>query len=204
MSRDFLVVDFEFTHYTRPVGRPRGFFSEIIEIGAVKIDGATMGTVGQLQHFVKPHFYPNQAKEAMDFCMITEQDMKTAIAFDGMLAKLGALYVPGETYFVSWGDADWLVVDEGCRRHGRPNPVLAEDCLDLALAYRLRRGDTMTTGLRKAAEELDVAGGLWHTAYDDAVNTGKILERMLANRWTPEEYFDAVEERRARGSVQGG
>ena len=33
--KDFLLVDFEFTTYTKPVGRPRGFFSEIIEIGAV-------------------------------------------------------------------------------------------------------------------------------------------------------------------------
>ena len=37
--KKFLVVDFEFTTYERPVGRPRGFFSEIIEIGAVKLDG---------------------------------------------------------------------------------------------------------------------------------------------------------------------
>ena len=29
--KKFLVVDFEFTTYERPVGRPRGFFSEIIE-----------------------------------------------------------------------------------------------------------------------------------------------------------------------------
>ena len=39
MSRDFFVADFEFTQYTKRMGRPRGFFSEIIEIGAVKIAG---------------------------------------------------------------------------------------------------------------------------------------------------------------------
>ena len=31
MSRDFFVADFEFTQYTKRMGRPRGFFSEIIE-----------------------------------------------------------------------------------------------------------------------------------------------------------------------------
>mgnify|MGYP003415235282 CR=1 FL=1 len=30
---DYLVVDFEFTFYKKPIGRPRTFFSEIIEIG---------------------------------------------------------------------------------------------------------------------------------------------------------------------------
>ena len=35
--KDFLLVDFEFTTYTKPVGA-RADFSEIIEIGAVKLD----------------------------------------------------------------------------------------------------------------------------------------------------------------------
>lgn len=54
--KKFLVVDFEFTTYERPVGRPRGFFSEIIEIGAVKLDGEPLTDCGRIQSFVKPHF----------------------------------------------------------------------------------------------------------------------------------------------------
>lgn len=189
MSKDFLVVDFEFTQYNKPVGRPRGFFSEIIEIGAVKIDGDTKKTTGHIQHFVKPHFYPNHAKESMTFCMITEQDMKSAIGFPDMLEILRAFYVPGKTYFVAWGDADYQVLEEGCQRHALNNPVLAEDYLDLAAAYKLMKGDALTTGLRKATEEQNIeTGGLWHTAHDDAANTGKLLVKMLADNWKPEDY----------------
>ena len=54
--KDFLLVDFEFTTYTKPVGRPRGFFSEIIEIGAVKLTGADFKEEGKIQNFVKPNF----------------------------------------------------------------------------------------------------------------------------------------------------
>ena len=79
--KKFLVVDFEFTTYERPVGRPRGFFSEIIEIGAVKLDGEPLTDCGRIQSFVKPHFYPKQAKDSMDFCMITAKDMQQAIEF---------------------------------------------------------------------------------------------------------------------------
>ncbi len=190
MSKDYFVADFEFTQCTKAVGRPRGFFSEIIEVGAVKIDGVTKETIGYIQHFVKPHFYPNHVKESMVFCMITEQDMKTAIEFRDMLEKICSLYVPHETYFVAWGDADYQVVQEGCTRHNLPNPILAEDYLDLAAAYKLMKGDALTTGLRKAIEEQSVdTGGLWHTAYDDAANTGKLLMKMLADNWNPEDYF---------------
>ena len=195
MDKDYLVVDLEFTQYTKPVGRPRAFFSEIIEIGAVKIAGDTHETTGNMQHFVKPHFYPKQAAESMTFCMITEADMKTAIDFGDMLQKLIALYVPEKTFFVSWGEADYSVIDQGCQRHALANPILREDCLDLAAAYRLMKGDRLTTGLRKATEELGIDGeGLWHTAYDDAANTGRVLLKLLANGWRPEHFFASMGE----------
>ena len=157
--KKFLVVDFEFTTYERPVGRPRGFFSEIIEIGAVKLDGEPLTDCGRIQSFVKPHFYPKQAKDSMDFCMITAKDMQT-----------------------------------GCERHKIENPVKYEDYLDLALAYRLWKGDDYTTGLKKATEEQEVnTAGLWHTAFDDANNTGKLLIEMFNRGWKLEDFFAARE-----------
>lgn len=193
--KNFLIVDFEFTMYRRPVGRPNGFFSEIIEIGAVKLEGENLSCTGKLQNFVKPHFYPKQAKEAMDFCMITDQDMKKGIEFKQMVEKLAALYEAGNTYFVAWGDSDYAVLDKGCERHKIANPVLFEDYLDLAEAYKLWKKDEKTTGLKKATEEQDVdTEGLWHTAFDDANNTGKLLAVLLEKGWTVESYFKAREE----------
>ena len=190
MDKDFFVVDLEFTQYTKPVGKPRAFFPEIIEIGAVKIASDTKEITGKIQNFVKPHFFPKHAAESMAFCMITEADMKTAIEFKDMLQLIDSLYVPDKTYFVSWGDADFSVIEQGCERHALPNPILYEDCLDLAAAYKMLKGDSNTTGLRKAAEELDVgADGLWHTAYDDAANTGKVLLKLIEGGWRPEHYF---------------
>ena len=101
--RNYLVVDFEFTTYTKPVGRPRGFFSEIIEIGAVLLKGEALEQAAKIQDFVKPHFYPKQAKDSMDFCMITEKDMKKGIEYPEMVQKLAGVYEAGTTYFVAWG-----------------------------------------------------------------------------------------------------
>jgi len=202
----FLVVDFEFTKYTKPVGRPNGFFPEIIEIGAVRYDEQGNET-GSLQNFVKPHFYPKQAKEGMEFCMITEQDMKSAIPFPEMVARLSALYVPGETYFVAWGGEDYKVLDTGCQRHKIANPIQFSDYLDLALAYRLMKGDGYTTGLKKAGEELEThSEGLWHTAYDDAANTGKILFKLFEKGWSLEKFAadqaEAKEQAHARAEAK--
>jgi sporulation inhibitor KapD len=190
VNRDYLVLDLEFTQYTRPVGRPRMFFSEIIEIGAVKIDGSTHEITGHIQQFVTPRFFPKQAAESMVFCMITDADMKTAVRFHDMIAQLAAMYTPGVTYLVSWGDADYNVIAQGCDRHAVANPILRQDCIDLAAAYKKLKGNQHTTGLRKVTEELNIAAeGLWHTAHDDAANTGKILLKLLAGGWKPEDYL---------------
>ena len=190
MSKDYFVVDFEFTQYTKPTGKPRAFFPEIIEIGAVKIDFGTKEATGHIENFVKPRFFPKQAVESMEFCMITKADMEAAIDFREMLDSIKNLYVPGKTHFVSWGDDDYGVLAQGCERHALPNPVLQEDCLDLAAAYKLMKSVKNTTGLKKAAEELSIAtDGYWHTAYDDAVNTSKILLRLIDDGWKPEHYF---------------
>lgn len=190
MTKDYFVVDFEFTQYTKPVGKPRGFFSEIIEIGAVRISGDKNEITGHLQEFVKPHFYPKQAAESMLFCSITDEHMKTAIDFTDMLNKVDSLYYPGNTFFVSWGGDDYRVLEKGCERHKIANPVLFEDCLDLAAVYKHIKGNNYTTGLRNAAEELNIeAEGHWHAAYEDAYKTGKILIKLLADGWSPEHLI---------------
>ena len=190
---NYLVVDFEFTFYKRPVGRPRAFFAEIIEIGAIKLD-ENLNECGKLQNFVKPHFFPKHAKDAMDFCMITDADMKKAITFPAMLEKMSAMYEAGNTLFVAWGDSDYKVLAEGCSRHKLDNPVLQTDYLDLAEAYKLWRGEENTPGLKTAIIEMEVtADGLAHTAFDDAYNTGKVLAKMLEKGWTYETYLNAKE-----------
>lgn len=188
--KNYLLVDFEFTTYTRPVGRPRAYFSEIIEIGALLLDGENFNELSRYQSFVNPRFYPKQAKDSMNFCMITEKDMKQAVEFSDMVNKLADMYAPGETYFVAWGDSDYKVLDTACQRYKIVNPIIKEDYLDLAAAYKQMKGDNYTTGLRAATEEQNVdTAGLWHTAFDDANNTGKLLRKLVENGWEPEKYF---------------
>lgn len=126
----------------------------------------------------------------MAFCMITEKDMKKAVEFPEMVQKLAEMYAPGETYFVAWGDSDYKVLNTACKRYKIANPIREEDYLDFAAAYKFMKGDNYTTGLKAATEEQDVdTAGLWHTAFDDANNTGKLLRKLVEKGWTPEKYL---------------
>lgn len=199
---NFLVVDFEFTMYRKKVGRPNGFFPEVIEMGAIKYDEAG-NELARCMNFVKPHFYPEQAKEGMEFCLMTEKDMQSAIGFPHMLKGLADMYEAGNTLFVTWSDADYRVLEQGCKRHKLENPIMITDCLDLALAYRLYKGDDLTTGLKKATEELETGGeGLWHTAFDDAINTGRVLFKLMEKGWTVEDFRKTLAENKAKAEAK--
>lgn len=192
----YLIVDFEFTFYKKKIGRPQGFFPEIIEVGAVKISDNDLNSSAKLQAFVKPHFYPKQAIEAMDFCMISPADMKKALPFSTMLNKLASMYDSENTYFVTWGGNDFQVLDECCRKHQMNNPITKSSVIDISEAHRLWVHNANTLSLKAAAESLNISmDGIWHTAYDDADNTSKILCTLLKAGWTPELFFKSVEEK---------
>lgn len=190
MAKNFLVTDFEFTVYTKPVGKPRGFFSEILEIGATKLDGETLERVGDVQSFVKPQFYPRQAEESLNFSMITMADLKKGILFPEMVEAMMNHYIAGETYFVAWGDADFKVIDTACKRYKIDNPVLLSDYLDLAAGYKALFEKEKTPSLKSAVEEQSVLmEGTWHTALDDAINTSKLLVKLLKDGWDVEAFM---------------
>lgn len=180
MEKDYLVIDFEYTQYRKSVGRPRGFFSEIIEIGAVKICKDSHNIIGKIENFVKPYFYPKQAKEIMEFCSITDEDMKKAISFEDMLVKITELYVPKKTWLVAWGKDDYKILNTCCQRHNIPNPILQEDYFDLAKTCRIIKKLEKTPGLVKTAREMEISeDGHWHAAYEDALKAAKILIKLL-------------------------
>ena len=182
--RDFLVVDFEFTMYTKRVGRPRGFFSEILEYGLVKLDAKQHLVVKEAQAFVKPTFFPKQAKQAQEFSMISKADLDKGIAYAQMLEEIKAVYEPNNSYFVAWGDADWHVIKEACHRYGLENPFLHEDYVDLSKEYQVFFNSERRLSLKNAldAQKIELAG-TWHTALDDARNTAKLVTHMLKLGW---------------------
>lgn len=182
--KNFLVADFEFTVYTKPTGRPRGFFSEVLEYGWVLLEGEELLTTVSGQDFVKPEFFPKQAKDSREFSMITEDDLKNAIKYPEMIERLNKVYLPNKTYFVAWGDADWRVIKEACNRYRVPNPLQEADYLDLSLEYKSFFELSYRPSLKDALNNCNIElSGFWHTALADAQNTALLLKHMYEKGW---------------------
>ncbi|MDR3562220.1 MAG: exonuclease domain-containing protein [Negativicutes bacterium] len=185
-NREFLVVDFEFTTFDRPVGRPRAFFSEILECGAVLAQPPDFLPQEKFQTFVQPRFFPKLAGDSQQFAMITQADLDGGMAFEDMVTKLAGFYRSGVTFIAAWGDADWEVLDTACSRYKVINPFRFEDYVDIAKEYRTLYRHERTPSLKFALEEQSLQpDGFLHTALEDARGTAKLITLMLAAGWRP-------------------
>ncbi len=185
-GRDFLIIDFEFTTHKKLVGKPRAFFPEIIEVGAVRMGTPELALGEEYQSFVKPRFFPRLTKECMEIAIINQEDVDGGVDLGEMLGGLNSLYQEGRTYFVAWGDSDREVLATDCKRYGLDYPFIYEDYIDLAAAYKQHYGKDRTPSLKHAVEESGIERLGWcHMALDDAKNTGLLLAHLLRDGWRP-------------------
>lgn len=86
MVSSFMVLDFEFTTYgDKAYGKPRAFFPEIIEIGAVLLDVSSLNIEPLYQSFVRPLFFPRLTPECTRLTQISQQDVDGGVALSPAL-----------------------------------------------------------------------------------------------------------------------
>lgn len=186
--KTILVADFEFTVHDAGPGRPRAFFPEVIEAGAVSLEPPDFLEVQVIQTFVKPQYFPKIKQECTNITMIKQEDVNGGIDFESLLSRLSEVYAPGKTWFACWGDSDQKVLDEACRRYKITCPFSWDDYIDLALAYKTFYGRDRSIGLQQAIEETGVERyGMSHLAMDDAINAARVMRFMMTNGWTPQK-----------------
>lgn len=186
--KTWLIADFEFTVHDPGPGRPRAFFPEVIEAGAVRAQEPDFVEEPILQTFVLPKYFPKIKTECTNITMIRQKDVDAGISFEQVLEKLSAVYEPGNTWFVCWGDSDQKVLAQACARYKSPCPFDWTDYLDLAAVYKQFVGVEKTVGLQQALKDTGVERfGMSHLAMDDAVNTVRILAWLHQQGWKPEE-----------------
>jgi len=184
--RTIIVADFEFTVHDAGPGRPRAFFPEVIEAGAVRLEPPEYSEVQVIQTFVKPQYFPKIKPECTNITMIRQEDVNGGIGFEALLARLADAYVPGGAWLACWGDSDQKVIDQACKRYKIPCPFDWSDYIDLALVYRNLYRRERSIGLKQAVEETGVERyGMSHLAMDDAVNAARVMRHMMAAGWEP-------------------
>lgn len=182
----YLVFDFEFTTHDTIFGRPRGFFQEVIEVGAILVEVPTFEISWRYQTFVKPRIFPKLSEACKNITMISQEDVNGGIPLADMLKELAAVYKPRETGLVAWGESDREVVADNCAKYKLPCPFDWSDYIDLSAQYKSFYGHPRRLSLKHAIDERGIERkGFYHLALDDAENTALLLQRMVGEGWLP-------------------
>jgi len=171
----YLVVDLEATCDDR--GAVPRAESEIIEIGAVLVEGSSLRSVAELQTFVRPRLHPRLTPFCTQLTTITQDDVDWAPDFISAADRLAAF--GRGALFCSWGNYDRNQLDQDARLHGIPSPLGPEHANVkqlFARALGLRRG----IGNRGAMDIVgEPATGTHHRGIDDARNIARLLPYAL-------------------------
>jgi inhibitor of KinA sporulation pathway (predicted exonuclease) len=170
----YCVVDLEATCDDRGAV-PRGE-TEIIEIGAVLVDGPTLRTIAEFQTFVRPVRHPLLTPFCTALTTIGQDDDVPAPEFPAAAARLAAF--GAGALFCSWGDYDKNQLARDAAHHGIA-PPLGPDHLNVKTAFATALG-IRKLGNREALERVGiVATGTHHRGLDDARNIARLLPWAL-------------------------
>jgi len=179
--KKLLIIDLESSCHPRG-NEPRGFFSEIIEIGAILLDIDSRKVDWEFQRFVRPTMFPELSMFCRQLTTITQAEVDSGASLESALRELALCIADQDYRFASWGNYDCNQFKRNCERFGLPYPFHPEH-LNLKAAFAAwMRGRPM--GMVRALHALHLPlEGTHHRGLDDARNIGKIAIRMLDQGW---------------------
>lgn len=176
----YLVVDLEATCDDQGA-LPRDE-SEIIEIGAVLVDGATLEPLEEFQTFVRPLVHPRLTPFCTQLTTITQDDVARAPTFRFVAPRLAAF--GKDALFCSWGAYDKNQLERDARRAGIRSP-LGPRHLNLKEEFARVAGDRQS-GNHGALHRVGLtATGTHHRGIDDARNIARLLPYVLGRAPIP-------------------
>ncbi len=173
----YIIFDLEATCWR---GRPPKGITEIIEIGAIKVD--RYGDVtGRFSKFVRPMVNPHLSGFCKHLTSITQENVDNGQKFNRVLEEFkdwGEMY-DDEYILLSWGVDDSKLLANDCRLH-HMNVDFVKRYVDLKKAYRNMKKLKFASGLKSTVkkEGFDFTG-LHHRAISDAENLAKVFVKYL-------------------------
>ena len=176
---DFHVfLDFEMNPIPRQFKRERGVVrSEIIEIGAVKLDAA-YETIDRYSAFVRPEYAPITSR-ITQLTGITDETVADAPLLAEALERFGAWIGTAKTRIYSWSESDIRQVVGECRLKGLELPEgLTHRWMDFQRVYTRLVGLSQSNplSLKNAIGAAETTfDGEAHRAVQDAENSASLL-----------------------------
>lgn len=174
----YVVIDLEWNgSYSK---KAHGYFNEIIEVGAVRLD-ESLAVVDTFHAAICPVVSKKLSGIVTDLTNITAEELEDGTTFPAMVRDFTAWLGNGEVAVLTWSITDLLVLMENCRfffdEQTIPFLRYYVDC-QAYVQQRLSLGDGQQLGLARAGEllgvpEEDVA---FHRALDDSLLTAKVLQ----------------------------
>jgi inhibitor of KinA sporulation pathway (predicted exonuclease) len=182
---NYIIIDLEFNgrkHYDI-------YPMEIIEIGAVKLDGQ-LNQIDTFQSYVKPNFEPNRF--ALKFCGIEKSTLLKSPPYEEVIRRFKAFC--GEDYKIfAWGGSDFFNLFVDCRVNKLDNSWLS-GLIDLTQFFE--------GGLQMALEAHELTPiGQHHSALDDALNAAQLV-RLKSEVVASEKYFMPNEFKICTGGIK--
>ncbi len=176
----YLIVDFEATCCDR--GTVSRDHMEIIEIGAVMADAATLAAVSEYQGFIRPVRHPRLTAFCTQLTSINQADVDVAPHFaDAVKSFKQWLYQFSGFVFCSWGDYDLKQLRQDCDYHKVPYPINAPH-LNLKSLIVEKQGLSKKPGLGDAVAMAGLTfSGTHHRGIDDARNITQLLPYIFGD-----------------------
>lgn len=153
---------------------------EIIEIGAVMVNGANLEPIDEFQSFVRPVRNPKLTKFCMNLTSIRQMEVDTAPRFPDANSNLAKWLRHYSDYiFCSWGDYDRIQFERDCKWHRTAYPFTARH-LNLRSAYAKKQSLNKPVGLLSALRRKNLRlNGTHHRGIDDARAVASLLPYIV-------------------------
>lgn len=176
----YVVVDLEWNgSYSK---KAHGYFNEIIEVGAVKIN-EQLEIVDTFRAAIRPVVSKKLSTIVTDLTNITAEELEDGTSFARMVRRFGTWVGEESWTLLTWSTTDLLVLMENCRFfYGKQEIPFLQNYMDCQ-AYtqtRMGIGEGQQLGLAKAGEMLDIPEEdiAFHRALDDSLLTVRILQKV--------------------------
>lgn len=153
---------------------------EIIEIGAVLLDGEHFQPMAEFEQFVRPLNNPNLTEFCKELTSIKQKQIDAApdfqVAFDWFMDWIG----DKPFKLCAWGDFDAKMVNKECEQHGKTLPSNFMGFMNLKELFARAYDTKDNIGLREAMRKLSMPfEGRLHRGIDDARNIAAVAQTIL-------------------------
>jgi inhibitor of KinA sporulation pathway (predicted exonuclease) len=157
----------------------KGQLSEIVEIGACKVDLNTNSMIDQLQIYITPKS-GYIAKSTRKFIKMKEEDFKTAVSFSTGIKKF-ASWLGKDYYLCSWGKDDKAhIINECVRANVSLDWFKNYNDIQKQISKSLDANNNSQLGLTNALTIAEINPlGIAHRGIDDAINTAQLFIKFI-------------------------